>query len=163
MGLDQFAHKIKNKETAKIIIKSFENGDQEGIRKFYSPSNKIEICYWRKHNRLHGFFENIFSKYCDETFNCEPLPLTVEVLDLLEEYLLNKNLPMTEGFFFGEDSNIGYEEQFNQMVTQKMLDDGYISDQDLKSLGEKTKDIFLLREARKALGKGEIVVYDSWW
>ena len=90
MGLDQYAYRIKNGEA-------------------------LEIAYWRKHNRLQGWMENLWvqrgkpnpqkdedGNVIDE-FNCVDLELDEEDLDKLEESLDSKELPETSGFFFGNN------------------------------------------------------------
>ena len=123
MGLDQFAYTVNN------------NGEKE------------EIAYWRKHPNLQGWMENLWESkgrpnaHKDENqiglseFNCVPVELTREDLDNLEEDITNNNLPLTGGFFFGENSDDYYKEQ----------------------------DLEFIRKAREALDAGITVMYDSWW
>jgi hypothetical protein len=119
MGLDQFAYTTKGK-------------------------NKEEIAYWRKHNALHGWMENLWEKQgCpkkhdeDGSFNCIPLELNMENLDKLEQDILGSSLPETQGFFFGADSRD---------------DDHY-----------KEKTLEFIATARQAIKDGKKVFYDSWW
>lgn len=117
MGLDQYG-KIRNPETGEVT----------------------EIAYWRKHNALHGWMEH---KYLEKNpdfegdFNCIPLELTIEDLNELEKDVLGKNLPETNGFFFGSDSR-------------------YISDY-------ANRDLEFIKNAKNALAEGMQVAYDSWW
>ena len=121
MGLDQFA-KVCNPNTQEVE----------------------EFHYWRKHNAMHGWMENLWrSKGCpnkqenSEDFNCIPLELTLEDLDLLEKDLLNSDLPETSGFFFGSST---------------AEDDRHLLD-----------DMGFIAEARRHLSNGYQVAYDSWW
>ena len=89
MGLDMWA--TKSKETDEKII---------------------NIADWRKHNRLHGYMQQLWEdKGCPnsngdtpETFNCVPLELIKEDLEELKATILTRALPETQGFFFGHDS-----------------------------------------------------------
>ena len=117
MGLDMFAFA--------------RNGEEEG---------GTEIAYWRKHNRLHGWMENLWlEKGGSGEFNCVALELTTEDLDRLEEAINEKEMPETHGFFFGGDSYEGYEEWY------------------------KETDLEFIAKAREAIAEGKTVYYDSWW
>jgi len=123
MGLDQYAHAIDN------------NGERE------------ELAYWRKHPNLQGWMEKLWKKKgCpgfDSTqghsamgdFNCIPVELTEEDLVRLEYDITYRELPITEGFFFGSDSDDYYRE----------------------------KDLEFCRKAREAIEAGLYVEYNSWW
>jgi hypothetical protein len=112
MGLDQYAFAIDN------------NGEKE------------EIAYWRKHPNLQGWMENLYiSKGGQEEFNCVPVELEHEDLDNLEQAVTNNELPDTQGFFFGGDSDEHYKEQ----------------------------DLKFIKNARDALDSGLHVEYSSWW
>ena len=128
MGLDQYAHKVKRK---------------------YAPTTKTstvrttEFFYWRKHNALHGWMENLHnSRSSDEVqglrdFNGVAVRLEERDLDKLEQDVMTFNLPQTVGFFFGRDS-VGDEDQ-------------------------KAQTLEFIRRARKALAEGYEVEYNSWW
>ena len=128
MGLDQYAY-----------ANTSEESEQE------------ELAYWRKHNRLHGWMEQLwedkgrpnFKKGIDEQpmgdFNCVPVELGLCDLEQLEAVIVNKALPETEGFFFGHDSYEEYEEYY------------------------KEDDLEFIEKARKAIADGKKVYYDSWW
>ena len=124
MGLDQFAFAVDN------------NGEKE------------ELACWRKHPNLQGWMENLWeskgrpnahegenSNGMGSDFNCVELELTEQDLVYLEYAITYSELPVTEGFFFGSDSDEEYREQ----------------------------DLEFVEKARKALDKGMTVVYDSWW
>ncbi|MFA7029618.1 MAG: hypothetical protein WC179_05045 [Candidatus Cloacimonadaceae bacterium] len=55
-----------------------------------------EVEYWRKNNQLQGWFERNYNQE-----NCVPTPITKELVDKLLDDLETKNLPTTEGFFYG--------------------------------------------------------------
>ena len=125
MGLDQYAFAL----------------DKAGERE--------ELAYWRKHNRLQGWMEELWEDKgrpnFDEIqnpmgdFNCQPVQLTISDIEQLEAHVENKALPDTQGFFFGGDSYEDYEERY------KESDMGFVVD------------------ARRAIAEGKRVYYDSWW
>lgn len=121
MGLDQYA-KTRDPKTGEVN----------------------QFSYWRKHNALHGWMENLWSsKGCpnktkdSEDFNCVPLELTHEDLDALEKDLLDSRLPETSGLFFGSST---------------ANDNPHLE-----------KDLDFVAEARRHLDSGLQVAYDSWW
>jgi hypothetical protein len=127
MGLDQYAY-------AREIVKS--DDEEEPV--------DIDIAYWRKHNRLQGWMENLYrdkNPDSDRDFNCVDLELTAEDLDRLEQDVLHIALPKTEGFFFGDDS--------------------YSNEEWLK---ENMKiDLQFIHDARQHLRDGYKIIYSSWW
>ena len=128
MGLDQYAYKVKS------------DYDQDSKT---TTIKKTEIAYWRKHNRLHGWMEDLFcSKGGNGTFNCQEVEVTVEDLDELEAAITKMDFPETGGFFFGGDSYERYEDE---------------------AYGYKKDDMAFIEAAREAIKDGFRVVYDSWW
>ena len=123
MGLDQYANARKGEPTI----------DEDGCKEW---EDNIDLGYWRKHPNLQGFMEDLY--YCkggEGEFNCVDVELTLEDLDYLEVTLCNRELPETEGFFFGENSDDHYAKQDRDFIVS----------------------------ARAAIGKGYTVVYSSWW
>lgn len=106
-----------------------------------APRISNELAYWRKHNRLHGWMEKLWRDKTgsESVFNCEDVILELEDITNLEKDILNKELPESEGFFFGDDSYKDYEE--------------YYKEDDLK----------FIKEAKQAIKEGDEVVYSSWW
>ena len=129
MGLDQYAY-------ASSEIKS---------------EDREELAYWRKHNRLQGWMEDLwedkgrpdFDSLTNPLgdFNCQPVELTLSDIEQLEAHVEGKSLPETGGFFFGNDSYEDYEGEF----------------------GNKNNDLEFIEKARKAIEQGKKVYYDSWW
>ena len=119
MGLDQYA-----------FVRTAADSDE-----------KSELMYWRKHNRLQGWMENLWrtQKEGEGEFNCVDVELTEADLDALELAISNRGMPETVGFFFGPDSYAQYEEW------------------------HKGEDEEFLRKAREALKLGQRVFYSSWW
>lgn len=103
---------------------------------FKHPKDAQELHYWRKHPNLHGWMEDLYRGKggSHPEFNCTPVCLDEDDLDLLQAAVSNDELPHTAGFFFGE------------------------SDPE-----EKISDLEFIQKARKALSEGKKVFYTSWW
>lgn len=110
----------------------------EETKDYFSPTvtKPREIAYWRKHPNLHGWMERLAEsknlKY--DSFNGIEMELTAEDLDELERAVTHKQLPATQGFFFGSDADEHYE-----------------------------SDLKFIREARAELFFGLKVFYNSSW
>ena len=72
-------------------------------------------------------------------FNCEELLLELIDITNLEKAILKNELPMTEGFFFGDDSYEDYDKYY------------------------KEGDLEFIKKARQAIIEGDEVIYNSWW
>lgn len=137
MGLDQYAY-------ASSEIKA---------------EDREELAYWRKHNRLQGWMEQLWEDkgrphFNDienpmGDFNCQPVELTLSDIEQLEAHVENKALPETGGFFFGDDSFEWTDDDGNPPAEG----DYYYKETDLE----------FITLAREALQKGKKVFYDSWW
>ena len=78
------------------------------VRKVGEPDNyidgypqdrvELELGYWRKHRKLHGYIVNTFAKGVDE---CQKIELGVEDCRRIAEAIRSEDLPHTEGCFFG--------------------------------------------------------------
>lgn len=133
MGLDQYAYRRLPEETSE------EN---------------IELAYWRKHNRLQGWMEQLWEDKGRPNeqkggFNCVELEITLSDLEQLEAHVENKSLPETEGFFFGDDS-FSWENDDG-----KPFEDG--------DYYHKETDLNFIKEAREAIADGQEVYYNCWW
>ena len=84
----------------------------EETKDYFSPTvNKPrEIAYWRKHPNLHGWMERLAEqkKLDYDSFNGVEMELTAEDLDELERAVTHSQLPATQGFFFGNNSDQHY-------------------------------------------------------
>lgn len=136
MGLDQYAYS-KN-----------SNGEE------------TELAYWRKHNRLQGWMEELWEAKGRPNyeptdngalgdFNCVNLYLEMEDIDDLEEAVCAKALPSTGGFFFGDDS-FSWEDENGEPHK------GY-------NYFYKELDMEFIEKARDEINKGKEVFYTCWW
>jgi hypothetical protein len=123
MGLDMYAYAVSKVGTDFEIPEGAE---------------KTDIAYWRKHNMLHGWMEDLYRELggSKEDFNCVPLLLTEERLLKLKAAIENETLTPREGFFFGRTD---YQ--------------GMTKEQDLK----------FVNHALEIVHSGRAVYYDSWW
>ena len=129
MGLDQYAY-------ARPVGVESDGGE-----------NNEELAYWRKHNRLHGWMEDLYRdrgnavvhEAFGNSFNCVEVELTESDIEQLEAHIEQKSLPNTQGFFFGNDSYAEYEEY------------------------HKEDDLNFVSNARQAIADGKKVYYNSWW
>ena len=85
----------------------------DDTKEFTSTISKPrEIAYWRKHPNLHGWMQNLWEfKGNSGDFNGDELELTWHDLEVLEEAIINNELPDTSGFFFGNNADDHYREQ----------------------------------------------------
>jgi hypothetical protein len=118
-----------------------------------------ELAYWRKHNRLQGWMQELWEDKGKPNFNdvenpmgdfnCQPLELTHTDLEQLEAEITNKTLPETGGFFFGDDS-FDWEGEDG-----KPFEEG--------DYFYKLTDLKFVQDARKAIEDGKKVYYNCWW
>ncbi len=148
MGLDQYAY---------VAARSGQNGEwwdgaelDPDTRDYRNSKvdKPRELAYWRKHPNLQGWMEHLWHKKrnaegnpvvedADDmgTFNGVELELTWQDIDELEKAVKKRELPSTQGFFFGNDA------------------DQYYYDQDLE----------FIKNARAELFLGLKVFYNSSW
>jgi len=121
MGLDMYACTLREPPATPVDFKAEEVS---------------ELHYWRKHPNLHGWMEQLYREKggTDDSFNCVNLQLTAEDLDRLAAAIRDRNLPQTEGFFFGASDGSEIED-----------------------------DLAFIAKARDALAAGLTVFYSSWW
>ena len=137
MGLDQFAYKTKVKPSKPVDFQEEVYGDDV---------KREEIHYWRKHPNVHGFMEEIYrEKGGEHSFNCRPVELTQEDIDLLAESILDGELPETSGFFFGQSFGVMWLFEKHGI---------WIREND---------DLEFCKKASEAIKEGYMVFYDSWW
>lgn len=129
MGLDMFAWRVKAEDAI---------GDFEIARNEEDSAKVEEIFYWRKHHDLHGWMESLYriKGGTKKSFNCVPVRLTMNDLQLLESAVLENRLPKTQGFFFGTNPP------------------------DELSI---KRDMEFISTAKIAISMGDAIYYDSWW
>jgi hypothetical protein len=139
MGLDQYAFARKGdriETTEDYTYQDFDGNTHTEQRTSISYEEENEIAYWRKHPNLQGWMEQLWrSKGNDGEFNCVDVELTAADLDQLEYDMRFNQLPETQGFFFGNNSDDYYKEADEEFI----------------------------REARQYLSDGYKIVYTSWW
>jgi len=110
MGLDQYMY-VATKAGAQE-----EYYEEVNANRTATPPR--EIAYYRKHPNLHGWMEELYyAKGGDvDTFNGVEVELTWQDIDLLEQDILNNQLPSTTGFFFGDTADDYYREQDLEFV-----------------------------------------------
>ena len=135
MGLDQYAYVgVRSGQREEF----WEGANEVVDGEFVNPTmaRPREIAYWRKHPNLQGWFEREWrSQGNSGSFNGDELEITWAMLDRLEQAVREGDLPPTQGFFFGDNS------------------DEYYRDQDLE----------FIRKARAELFTGLRVFYNSSW
>ena len=140
MGLDQYAY-----------------ARPAGLDRGEDGENNEELAYWRKHNRLHGWMEDLYrdkgnvvsEESIGNDFNCVEVELTESDIEQLEAHIENKSLPETGGFFFGDDS-FGWTTEDGEEYGKN---DYHYKETDLK----------FIEDARKAISDGKKVYYNCWW
>lgn len=129
MGLDQYAY-VALKEGSQSEYYRAEFGEDKS--KHGTVSKPREIAYWRKHPNLQGWMEQLYIRKAQAAgrnieadpnwvrggFNGIELELTWQDLDELEQTILEGQLPPTQGFFFGNNSDEYYREHDLEFVRQ---------------------------------------------
>ena len=136
MGLDMYAYAATRSGQQQEFWEGADIDPDTG--EFTNPraSKPQEIAYWRKHPCLHGWMAQLYrARGGLGNFNGDELELSWADLDQLEETIKSGGLPLTEGFFFGEDESEYYRES----------------------------DLKFIREARSYLFLGLRVFYNSSW
>ena len=100
---------------------------------------KNELQYWRKHNALHSWMENLYRAKggTEKSFNCIPVQLTKEDLNALIEDAKGHKLQSATGFFWGSQYD------YNDEIANE--------------------DIEFAHKALAEIDRGNAVYYDSWW
>jgi len=127
MGLDQYAYAVMpHPENTDLSFEKFDDNGNESYRM---------ISQWRKHPNLQGWMEKLYeSKGGEGSFNCSPVRVTFQDLKDLKETVLDSELPVTSGFFFGESRP-----------------------------EDRDADLKFIEDAMKAISQDMEIYYDSWW
>lgn len=125
MGLDQYAYACDHRHVGEAEVDFAEK----------IPDTQ-QFHYWRKHPDLQGWMRQLYLQKGgkDESFNCVPVRLNMDDLDLLESAVKRYELPHTTGFFFGQSDD-----------------------------RDRDGDLEFIEKARKLLAQGKVVYYTSWW
>jgi hypothetical protein len=84
-----------------------------------------EMFYYRKHNRLNGWLENLYKAKDGEydEFNCCRLLLTKDDLKLLRSDITHNRLRDASGFFWGDtDVTSEVKKEYNRMIRALLLE-----------------------------------------
>lgn len=76
----------------------------------------LDLGYWRKHPNLHGYIVQTFAGGEDE---CQEIDLQADQLQQIIGAIKNKELPETEGFFFGKSDGSEDEESIATLEKAK--------------------------------------------
>ena len=109
MGLDQYAYAASRAGQYQEFWETAQAA--EGTTEFVSATvtRPREIAYWRKHPNLHGWFRAEWESAGNSgSFNGDELEITWDMLERLEYDVVNGELPETQGFFFGNNSDADY-------------------------------------------------------
>jgi hypothetical protein len=137
MGLDQYAYVAAKTGQQSEFYEGSQFDKETGEYVNPKVAKPREIAYWRKHPNLQGWMEQLAEKKGLEygSFNGIELELTWQDLDDLERAVTHGQLPSTQGFFFGNESDEYYRQH----------------------------DLQFIREARAELFMGLKVFYNSSW
>jgi len=121
MGLDQVAFALEN---------DTELGSDKALEE------QEDIITWRKHPNLQGYMEKLWrSRGGEGEFNCVTVELRKQDIYALRSAIQGKNLPETQGFFYGSDSDYYYLED----------------------------DLLFCSTALERIDEGKKIYYSSWW
>ena len=133
MGLDQYAFAVRPHPLNTDTYIYWNDGDKCTEEQY--DANVHKIAQWRKHPNLQGYMQKVYwSKGGEGNFNCTPVRVSFQDLKVLKEIVIEAELPVTQGFFFGESQPEDREDDL------KFIDD-----------------------AMKAIGQDMEIYYDSWW
>jgi len=90
MGLDMYL--------TGSVWKSKLDGEREEVEGYPLQHLELEIGYWRKHRRLHGYIVKAFGGGVDE---CQKIELDADACRKIAKAVMDDALPHTEGCFFG--------------------------------------------------------------
>ena len=108
--------------------------DQYAYAKPQGTEEQEELAYWRKHNRLQGWMEELWEDKGRPNFNSSQ-----------SQAMGDFNCQ----FFFGDDSFVWTNEDGNEFADG----DYYYKETDLK----------FIEDARRSIEQGKKVYYNSWW
>jgi hypothetical protein len=112
MGLDQYAYVATRSGQQQEYYDTWNDEEDHGD----DSLKPRKIANWRKHPNLQGWMEQLWLKKNpdidpnnrDVLFNGVELELTWNDLEELEQDVQNRQLPPTQGFFFGNNADEYY-------------------------------------------------------
>ena len=122
MGLDQYAYVAARAGQQGEFYDGAEFDKESGEYLNPKVTKPREIAYWRKHPNLQGWMEKLWLRKMQaegrqpedsdwgSSFNGIELELSAQDLDELERAVKKRQLPRTQGFFFGDPSDQYYYE-----------------------------------------------------
>ena len=109
MGLDMYAYAAVRAGQQKEFWDTAELAQGSNEYESKIVARPREIAYWRKHPNLHGWFRAEWESLGNSgSFNGDELEITWDMLERLEYDVVNGELPQTQGFFFGNNSDADY-------------------------------------------------------
>lgn len=110
MGLDMYAYVAQRANQRDEFYEGAEFNETTREYENKTTTKPRELAYWRKHPNLHGWMETLAEqkKLKYDSFNGVEMELTAEDLDALERDVKKRQLPVTSGFFFGDNSDQHY-------------------------------------------------------
>lgn len=136
MGLDMYAYAASRAGQHRDFWDTAELASGGNEYTSATVARPREIAYWRKHPNLHGWFQREWESQGNSgDFNGDELEITWDMLDRLEQDIKAGRLPLTQGFFFGNDASKEYREH----------------------------DLEFIKNARAELFLGSKVFYNSSW
>lgn len=79
---------------------------------------RVQLGYWRKHPNLHGYIVSQFAGGKDE---CQEIVLGSDQIRQIMTDVRLKNLPVTDGFFFGRSAMSDREAKDDLAIFEKAL------------------------------------------
>ncbi len=107
MGLDMYL------QGEKFFVGSEEERPHEDG--FKASAHTLQLACWRKHPDLHGY---IIREFADGVDDCTEIVLTADDCRKIAAAIIAKELPHTEGFFFGDSEYHEGNEEANAQLFQ---------------------------------------------
>ena len=82
-------------------------------------SERYRLGYWRKHPNLHGYIVRTFAGGIDD---CREIPLSEADIRKIMDAIRARQLPVTQGFFFGASQGTPEEMAEDLAIFQRALD-----------------------------------------
>jgi len=117
MGLDMYAYSATKANQERDWWDGAEVDEQTKEYVNHKVARPRELAYWRKHPNLHGWFQKQWEDQGNiGDFNGDELEITWDMLDQLEHDIKQRELPATNGFFFGNPADDYYYNQDMEFI-----------------------------------------------